>query len=266
VIRDLNLPDEVKKEFPKITEKAISERKQEIIKLVREKFKCDGILPRFIIRQGQATKEVMKFAATEKMDLIIVGRKNEKISDGVLVQRLARRVGCSLLIIPKGQKLKFGKVLVPIDFSSYSKMALEKAVDISNKSSQDVQIIVQNVFNVPSGYHYAGKTYEEFAAIMKKHAQSDYENFIQDLDLSKINIRTTYTLDKEDDVIDEIHKKSKKIKADLIIIGAKGRTSATALFIGSKAEKLLHLDTKIPVLVVRPKGKRAGIIEYLQDL
>lgn len=266
VIRDFNLPDSIIKEFPDLINKAIDERKTQLEKEVKEKFSCEGVTPRFIIKQGQATKEIMKFSAQEKIDLIIMGRKTEKKGGGVLIQRLARRAGCSLLIIPRGIKLSFEKILVPIDFSSYSKMALEKAVHFANKLPETTTIVAQNVFQVPSGYHYTGKSYEEFSSIMEEHAEKDYNHFIQDIDFKKAKVETIYTLDKEDDVIAEIHKKSRNIKADLIIIGAKGRSSTTALFIGSKAEKLIHLDTDIPILVVRPKGKRAGIMEYLQEL
>ena len=54
--------------------------------------------------------------------------------------------------------------------------------------------------------------------------------------------------------------------ADAIVIGAKGRTDTTAIFIGSSAEKLIHIDSTIPIMIVRPKGRRAGIIELLKDI
>jgi nucleotide-binding universal stress UspA family protein len=52
----------------------------------------------------------------------------------------------------------------------------------------------------------------------------------------------------------------------MIIIGAKGRTAATALFIGSLAERLIQINNKVPLLVTRPKGKNAGIIEYILEI
>lgn len=266
IVRDFNLPDDVRMEFPDIIDKAIEERKTQIESEVLEKFACNGVTPHFIIKQGQPTKEIMKFAAEQKIDLIVIGRKKENSSSGVLIQRLARRAGCSLLIVPSGKEMKMGKIHVPVDFSSYSKMALEKAVTFAKKLSPTPEIIVQNVYQVPSGYHYTGKSYDEFSKIMKDHAEKDYKVFIQDLKLGDIKLNDLYTLDKEDDVIAEIYKKAKKEKADLIIIGAKGRSSTTAIFIGSKAEKFLHLDSEIPVMVVRPKGKRAGIREYLKEL
>ena len=101
---------------------------------------------------------------------------------------------------------------------------------------------------------------------MKEHAMKDYKRFTGDVDFGSIDPEIIYTLDKEEDIIGCIYKQAKSTASDLIVIGAKGRSSATALFIGSKAEKLIQIDTDIPLLVVRPKGKRAGILEYIQEL
>jgi nucleotide-binding universal stress UspA family protein len=145
-------------------------------------------------------------------------------------------------------------------------MALEKAVTFAGKIDPTPEVIAQNVFQIPTGYHYTGKTFEEFGEIMKKNAKKDYENFISELKLKKVKLKDIYTLDKDDDVITAIYKKAKDLKADIIIIGAKGRTATTAIFIGSKAEKMVQLDSDIPLLIIRPKGKRAGFREYLQEL
>ena len=101
---------------------------------------------------------------------------------------------------------------------------------------------------------------------MKEHATRDYKKFTSDMDFSKVKPQILYSLDKNEDVIGVIYKEAKSAGSDLIVIGAKGRSGATALFIGSKAEKLIQKDTDNPLLIVRPKGKRAGIIEYLQEL
>jgi nucleotide-binding universal stress UspA family protein len=266
VIRDLQMPDQILKEFPDIIEKALKERREKIELVLQEKFGCDGVTPHIIIKEGTPTKEILKFVTKEKMDLIIVGHKGKQKSGGVLIQRLARRAGCSLLVIPQKSKLNFERILVPVDFSNYSKMALEKAVSLANRLEVTPEVITQNVYQVPSGYHYTGKSFDDFAKIMKEHAERDYKSFIKDLKLKKVTLKDTYTLDNEEDVIAAIYKKAKKSKADLIIIGAKGRSSTTALFIGSKAEKMVQMDSDIPLMIVRPKGKRAGFMEYLQEL
>lgn len=266
LIRDFHMPDEVLKEFPDLLDKAVKERETAIRKAVEEQFSCPQVKVSFVIKQGQATKEIMKYSQSEKVDLIILGRKNEKESGGIIISRVARRAGCSLLVLPKGHIVDFDKILVPSDFSDYSKIAMEKAIEISEALDKKPEVTVQNVYQVPSGYHYTGKTFAEFAVVMEEHARKDFARFSSNMKVSDLNLNTVYTLDKDEDVIGYIYNEAKAQDAKLIIIGAKGRTATTALFIGSKAESLIQIDSDIPLLVVRPKGKKAGLIEYLQEL
>lgn len=268
IIREVSLPEKLKKEFPHILDQAIEDRQKELQKTVSENFKFSDVevVVNVIVDQGQVTKTLLNHTTDHKIDLVILGRKNEKKDGGILVSRMARRVGCSLLIMPKGSRLKLDNVLVPTDFSAYSRSAMEKATTLVRKSKTGGKIVVQNVFQVPVGYHYTGKSFKEFSEIMKEHAKHDFERFTQNVNLKGIQVDQIYTLDKDDDIITDIYKAAKKIKASLIVIGAKGRTATTALFIGSKAEKLIHVDSEIPMLVVRPKGKKAGIMEYIKEL
>ncbi len=266
IIRDFHIPDDVKKEFPDIVDKALEQRMVEIKELVNNNFSCPGVEVDYVIKQGQPTKEVMKFSEKEQIDLIVLGRKNERKGGGTVINRVARRAGCSIAVVPKGIKFSIDKMLVPIDYSNYSKLAIEKAIELSISSKKETQIITQNVYQVPSGYHYTGKSFDEFAEIMRRNSQKDYQSFIRTVDLNGVEIETTYTLDKEEDVIGDIYKQAGRKEASIIIIGAKGRTATTALFIGSKAEKLIHMDSDIPIMVIRPKGKTAGFREYIQEL
>ena len=122
------------------------------------------------------------------------------------------------------------------------------------------------MFTVPSGYHYTGKTYEEFTQIMRMHAEINYKKFIRKIDTKGHKIIPVYTQDVNDDPVEEIVAKAKEIDADGIIIGAKGRTAATALFIGSMAERLIQYNDSIPLMVTRPKGKNAGILDYILEI
>lgn len=267
VIRDFSIPDELVKEFPSVMEQLIVDRKHELENKVNQFFSFpDGVKVTFLVKQGQPTKKIMKFAEEKKIDLIMVGRKSKPKGGGVLVSRLARRAGCSLLIVPKEYKNALERLFVPIDFSDYSVDAMQQAVAIARSNSKPAKVIAQNVYSVPQGYHYTGKTFKEFASIMKENAAKSYVKFIAQIDTSGIDIETIYSLDKNDDVIATIFQGAKKHQADIIIIGAKGRSATAALFIGTNAEKLVQIDSKIPILVVRPTGRTEGLLEYLKEL
>ena len=129
VLKEMNLPESIKREFPDILDKAIEERQKEIQEKVNKHFQYTEaeVIINVIVDEGQVTKTILKYAGNEKIDLVILGRKNDQKGGGIQITRIARRIACSLLIIPKGEELKISKVLVPTDFSDYSKKALEKA-------------------------------------------------------------------------------------------------------------------------------------------
>jgi nucleotide-binding universal stress UspA family protein len=266
VIRNLSVPKEVLEEFPNLVENMISERQQQMESVVNDNFpKIKGISLNYIVKEGSLSKKILKLSEEKSADMILIGRKVTLQGTGIASMRLARRASCSLLIVPEGSKPKLKKLLVPSDFSDYSKDALEEAIMIANKHG-NVEIICQNVFAVPSGYHFTGKTYEEFTAIMEMHAVISYKKFIRKIDTKGVKITPIYTQDDDDDPVQEIVSKALETEADGIIIGAKGRTAATALFIGSMAERLIQFNDSLPLLVTRPKGKNAGILDYILEI
>lgn len=267
VIRNLQIPKEVLEEFPNLIENMVEERKRQMIEVVEKNFgHKEDIEFSFVVKEGQLSKKILKLAHEKSVDMIIIGRKVTLPGTGVVSQRLARRASCSLLIIPEKAEPKMDKLLVPSDFSDYSKDALEEAVLIVEKYGGKAEIICQNVFTIPSGYHFTGKSFEEFTSIMLMHAEINFKKFIRNIDTKNIKITPIYTQDDDDDPVEEIIAKAKEIKADGIIIGVKGRTAATALFIGSMAERLIQLNETFPLLVTRPKGKNAGILDYILEI
>lgn len=266
VLRHFHIPAEVEKEFPGIVENAIQQRKSEIESKVTSELGDVKVKVTCIVEIGQPGRKILELTEKFNIDLIIVGHKNQLKGSGVLVHRLARRATCSLFIVPEKADPHPQNILVPIDFSKYAQNALEQAITLGTRVENEVGIICQNVYNVPSGYHYTGKSFEEFQYIMKSHAQKNFEKFIAPLDLKGQKVTAVYSLDKDDDPVADIYKKALNTKADLIVIGAKGRTASTALFIGSIAERMIQMNDTIPMLVIRPKGKAAGWLDILKDI
>ncbi|WP_373523226.1 universal stress protein [Aquiflexum sp.] len=267
VIRNLNIPKDVLEEFPHLIDNMVEERKAQMKEVVEMNFGEDHHVEfSYVVKEGQLSKKILKLAHEKSADMILVGRKVTLPGTGVVSQRLARRASCSLLIIPEKSEPKMEKLLVPSDFSDYSKDAMEEAILIVEKYGGNAEIVCQNVFTVPSGYHFTGKSYQEFTAIMLMHAEINFKKFIRKIDSKNIKINPVYTQDEDDDPVEDILAKAKEIGADSIIIGAKGRTAATALFIGSMAERLIQLNDEFPLLVTRPKGKNAGILDYILEI
>lgn len=268
VIKNLDIPDEVLKEFPDMKKNALKERKDELNLKLKQWFAPKNKLSMSLkVIPGRGAKTVLEISQKEDIDLIVVGRKTmAEGSSGILPTRLARRASCNILIIPEGSQPKLDKILIPIDFSQYSIMAVEKAVEVADRYDGKVEITAQNVYCVPTGYHYSGKSYEEFAEVMKKNAQKDYTKFIKKIDTKSVEIKPIYNLDINDNLLSDIVDLAKVLSPNCIVVGAKGRTATAALFLGSFAEKLVNAHLEFPLLLVRPKGKNVGFIDYLKDI
>ncbi len=258
VIKDFNLPDQMLKEFPGLFDRAIEDRKEELRKLINTVFESD-INIQLLVKQGSITKEILKACSENKVDLVVLGRKDE--CESVLCTRIARRSTCSILFIPTDAALKLDKIFVPVDFSDYSDLSLETIMSLTNESKAEV--FLQNVISVPSSYRYSGKSYKEFGEIIKGHHQKDLNFLIKKFSMGSQKLVPVFTFDNGENIINLIWKEAQQKKVDLIVMGAKGRTAASALFIGSKAERMIRINRTIPLMIIRKKGASAGIFETL---
>jgi nucleotide-binding universal stress UspA family protein len=101
---------------------------------------------------------------------------------------------------------------------------------------------------------------------MQAYSKERCEEFSKTLpDDLKLNTAFTYDRDRRSPA-PEINAEAHKIKADLIIIGARGRNRLTALFLGSVTEKLIRSDNDIPLLVIKSTENKFGLADVLNYL
>jgi nucleotide-binding universal stress UspA family protein len=116
---------------------------------------------------------------------------------------------------------------------------------------------------VPLGYSKIGKTFEEFAEIMKGHAQSDMQRFIEKIDLQGVDYEFVYECSHDKGPLDEIMDVATTENVDMLAVGSKGRTNAASFLLGSLAEKLVSRNENIPFLVVKQKGSNMDFLDAL---
>ena len=267
VIKNFGLPKEMLEEFPDLIEKMVGERRTAMENTVHKYLDPQkGLEVSFVVKEGNLSKKILKLAEEKSVDLILLGKKATLVGTGVASQRMARRATCSLLLVPEDAKPKFTRLLVPSDFSEHSKTALEEGIFWAKKQGLKTELFFQNVFTIPSGYYFTGKSLEEFTDQLKAHAATNFKKFIRKIDTKGIKITPIYTPDQDDNPIQEIVATALAQKADVILIGAKGNTASTALHIGSLAERLIQYNNRVPLLVSRPKGKNAGVLDYLLEI
>ena len=273
VIQKAQLPSKLRKEFPNLMEKALIDRKRELEKKVIEHFDLTlDVKVKIAVEQGpMPSKQILKLADKHSIDAIVIGRKKNLRGNSVVTQRLARRASCSLLIVPEKEYTSVRKLMVATDFSKDSVEAMQAAIDAaaheSTLGNTAVEIICHHTYQVPVGYHYTGKTFEQSAAIMESNSRKRYQRFIDKVDTRDVKITPSFSLAKGDDIVAGIYESAIAHGVDFVVIGGKGKTASTALFpIGTNTERLISMDSDIPLLIVRSKHKNAGIIDMLQRI
>jgi len=211
--------------------------------------------------EGKPHRDILHWSDVKNIDLIVMGRKSRMGGSGVIPSKVANQSHSSLLLIPERSPMVLNKVLVPINLDRDENLPLKQALAIADK--KDIRIIGQNVYNVPSGYHTSGKTYEEFAKIMEGHADKRMKKRIKDYNLGDYNFNYELTLNDENDLPQKIYDLAVLEHADLIIMGAQAKTSAAAVLFGSIAEKLTEYDRNIPLLIVKDKTAHEGFLQAL---
>ncbi len=133
----------------------------------------------------------------------------------------------------------FKKVVIAADGSSTSLKAAEKAIGIARQFSAKLKVVVvidQRVFFIPHDYLPESSGYFKVLEELRAGAERILEN-IQNVakkeGLSDIEVEI-----REGSVVDEIVAAAKKFRADLLIIGAVGKTGAERGVLGSTAQAL----------------------------
>lgn len=225
---------------------------------------ADGIQTEFDVLEGDLLNTLVRHSKVKMADLMVVGKRDDEAQADLISEKLARRALCSVLFVPETFSLDIQHILVPSDFSEHSHQALETAAQLSSVVQGDV-IHVLNLFDVPTGYAKMGLTYEEFAADLKTYAEQDMQKFIQGVPLNDSTIETHVADIGSQDRAELIRDWLKKLNCQLLVMGSKGRTNVAAMFLGSLTEKLIKLDLKVPILVIKKKNESLGFFKALLE-
>jgi len=265
IVKSLELPPDLLEKYPDL----IAPVDENVKRIVQERLELNfKNLSEFEysidVVEGSTTDVILRWSKIKEVDLIIMGRKLKENGSGVLPDKVVKLCHCSFLFVPYNSYHGLKRIMVPIDFSDSSKMALEQAIAISENSG--ATIICQHIYSVPTGYHTSGKSYAEFAKIMQSNAVKNFMNFLLGMGLRKDQYVCIYTLSEGIDPSKIVLQTATKEKIDFIIMGSKGRTGMASILLGSTAMKIIKSDLDFEILVVKDKKENMGFLDALLNL
>ncbi len=138
-------------------------------------------------------------------------------------------------------------IVVPIDFSKQSEMALKAAAILAKKN--DAQLFVLHMLELsPAIMANTEFIPQEHIVHLMKMTEKRFSAFIADKDYLK-NVDITPII-KHYKVFSEVNEVAEKHDADMIVMGSHGADGLEELFVGSNTERVVR-NSHVPVLVVK---------------
>jgi len=214
--------------------------------------------------RGSPLIEVLRYAHEKDVDLIILGRhygrRGETDDAAVLGRRITRKATCSVLVLPEEYQLQADAIVVPIRDSECSANALEVACGIAATTGATVTAL--NVYAVHGGYSRVGTNLEEHQARLEAASTRECARLIERTDTHGVNVECKCIPDLHGRPVPVILEELGSGQGRVVVIGARGRTGAAGVLLGTVTEQLIRKSPS-PVLAVKKKGECVGVLRAL---
>ena len=241
----------------KIQHFLLSAAKKELQRL-RKEIKNKGVgCAEPIIAKGDSYVEIVKEAKINDVNLIFMGSGTD--DDGLhklgsITEKVIQKSEIPVWVVKKGTKFKLNKILCPVDFSDSSTRALKNAIILANKCKSELTVL--NVYESEHPYdhwdlHYLGDfNYLETAIELEKEKnQKAFENYLEKFKFKKVKWERKLANGFPNV---EILKLIKEKDIDLLIMGSKGKSGLSKIFMGSVTEKVTR---EVPCSFITTKSK-----------
>lgn len=262
VIQDSGAPDEIASLYPEL-DRPLSELIEEDLQAkVEENFDSElDVKKEVVVSSGSVSDTIIEWARDEKIDLALLGKKTGYRGKGILSGKIVRLAHCSVLFVPESARFSLQEIQVPIDLSEFSRMALDKAIEIADKTGGEIEC--QYVYSMPRQYFPYIQRREDTTAKLADESQKACDRFLGKSIGKRSNVECVTSHDPEGDVAECIYHHANLTQKDIIVVGSKGRTNAASVLLGSTAEKLAGFEKSIPILIVKGKEDNKGFLDLL---
>jgi len=191
----------------------------------------------------------------QEVDLVLMGKKIAYIGSGIVVQKLLRvpTLTANVLLVPDTASQHLQHIVAGIDFSEPSRRALLQASSLQQASGAELTLL--HVAHIPTHYfpYIPEKDMKEKA---RESARKKYEKFIKRMEDPELRQKECRIVQKHgESIARNIYSEALQLGADLIVTGSIGHGKVKTFLLGSVTQRLVNIDSHIPLLVVKGKDK-----------
>lgn len=264
IAESLDIPPSIRRQFPQVAATPEDTIHADLDREVRRHFEAPGnheVI--FDVSEGSPVFELLRLIRRHDIDLVITGRAMVKAESGGVPDKLARKAPCTVLVVPEGSEASLRHIVAPVDFHNDLHIGFEESLELA-RCAAPCQITCLNVYRVPIGYHRSGKTYEQFAEIMKQHAEAAYTQFLKRFDTSNLTVRPWFER-ADGSTAEAIDRVLRHLKPHLVVMAGRGRQEGAGLVLGSTTERMIW-RTSVPLMAVKGKGVGLSFLDALLNL
>lgn len=162
--------------------------------------------------------------------------------------------GTILLMRPLEKANELRNVLIGVDGSPNSKEALHKAVEIFQLDKRNVKVLLLHCVDVADPIKFVSPM--EFISRVEQNLVLEGETYLADAKriLADAGVKNVDIALKHGKAAHEIMEVAKSLPADLIIIGAEGRTAVQHFLLGSVSNRIA-MHSPCPVAIIKRENK-----------
>jgi nucleotide-binding universal stress UspA family protein len=201
---------------------------------------------------------IVEEVARRRADLLVIGAfgtRQAKVGLGTVATACVRKSPADVLLVRDTHAGPFRRIVAAVDFSDTSLRAVGVAARLAAREGAHLHIM--HVFQAPwHRLHYRSPTLEadpsfqtEYQHVLRRRLIEFTRNTVGPLSDTSVE----WTIYHYDGHRSGIAAFAQEIRAELIVLGTRGRTNVRDLLFGSTAEKTLD-ETECSVLAVKPEG------------
>jgi nucleotide-binding universal stress UspA family protein len=222
-------------------------------------------LNEFLLHAGPPADTVVSKAQELEADLLVIGL-GEKVSDGQLVvgpvaESVLERASAPVLAInPHGPRLAFRSILCPVDHSRVSRRALEDGIQLARAFGG--RLVVLSVIPDVNWLTAAIETGQLSAAKLEHEAQwvKEFDEFLATVSFDGVEWEREL---RHGNPHEQISAAARERGADLLVMGATGRSGIVRVLLGSVTRRILR---QLPCSLLLVKDQTVFDEQFLLDL
>lgn len=265
VMETIEIPDEIADEFPDMDRPLNELVEEEIKEKVEEHFAHpDKVKTDVVLDFGLTTEQVVQQARKRKIDLAVLGKKIGYVGDGGVAKRIVGLMPASVLMVSETTPHNINRILVRMDFSKISAIALKTARTIA--SHTEAKLECHHVYKLPLGY-VPQKSPSEVKKLHRKlsdYVQKEYRAFLKKHKLDD-SVPCSYSMDLQGDESQMLYSHAIKLQADLILAGSKIKSQLANVILDTTSEKLADASQSVPVMIIKDQKESIGFLKALFD-